>query len=130
MTDIPKGWTDDLSIVLPSGVTLDEVVEVVLRSEALKKPYEGIVAELVELGLSENDAQLAHDRSLGGLVRAATSSPATAEWQDKDPVAWTSYQRCLREPELIAAVRPQYARSPRPTQPFRTRRWWQFWRPR
>ena len=72
MTDIPEGWTDEMSIALPSGSSHDEVVDVLLRLEANKAAPETIGAELLRLGLTEEDALLAHDRTLGGLVRAAT----------------------------------------------------------
>jgi hypothetical protein len=130
MTEIPEGWTDDMSIVLPSGITLDKVVDVVLRSEANKEAHETIVAELVKMGLTEDDALLAHDRALGGLVRAATRNPMNAPPQDKDPIAWTSYQHCLRGPAMIAAIRPQYVRSSDPAPVLETPRWWQFWKRR
>jgi hypothetical protein len=106
---IPEGWTDDMSIQLPVGVTLDHVTDTILQGACAKKDFAAILAELVRLGLSEDDAVLAYDRVHGGLVRAATESPASAPGKDKDPLAWTSYQRCLREPSLIAAIRPELA---------------------
>jgi hypothetical protein len=111
MTHIPEGWTDDMSIVLPSGVTPDKVVDVVLRSEANREAYETIVAELVKMGLTEDDARLAHDRALGGLVRAATRNPMNAPLQDKDPIAWTSYQRSdFGDTKVVAALETAIAR--------------------
>jgi hypothetical protein len=49
----------------------------------------------------------AGDRTLGGLVRAATGNPAHCPSKEKDPVAWSSYQRCLRDPALIAVTRQE-----------------------
>ena len=104
---IPEGWTDDMSIGLPPAVTFEMVVEVILGGEAAKAPYEVTQARLLALGISEDDAHLAHDRALGGLVRAATCNPANEPSKERDPVAWASYQRCTREPALIAAIRPK-----------------------
>ena len=102
-------WTDDLTIHVCAPQTLEELVEFVLQAEVRKVPSDQTTAELVSrFGLSEEDAVLAWDRSLGGLVRAATSNPANCPFREKDPVAWISYQRCLREPALITAIRPQY----------------------
>jgi hypothetical protein len=33
--------------------------------------------------------------------------------KDKDPVAWFSYQKCLNQPDLIAAGYPKLAKPPR-----------------
>jgi hypothetical protein len=109
MAELPEGWTDDLTINVCLPRTLEELVEFVLQAEASRAPSDSTVAELVtRFGLSDEDAGLAWDRTLGGLVRAATGNPANCPVREKDPVAWISYQRCLREPALIAAIRPQY----------------------
>ena len=110
MSNISEGWTDDLTIQVAPGRTLDELVEFVLQAEARKVASASTVAELVtQFGLSQDDAELAWDRSLGGLVRAATGNPANCPDEQNDPVAWISYHRSLREPALIAAIRPRYA---------------------
>jgi hypothetical protein len=98
-----------MSIQLPVGVTLDDVTDTILQGECAKKDFAAILAELLRLGLSEDAAALAYDRVHGGLVHAATENPANAPAKDKDPLAWASYQRCLREPALIAAIRPELA---------------------
>jgi hypothetical protein len=109
MSELPEGWTDDLRIHVCPLQTLEELVEFVLQAEVRKAPSDSTTADLVtKFRLSEEDARLAWDRALGGLVRAATGNPANCPVREKDPVAWISYQRCLREPALIAAIRPQY----------------------
>jgi hypothetical protein len=109
MAEIPEGWTDDLTIHVCPPQTLEELVEFVLQAEARKAPSDETAADLVtRFGLPEEDAGLAWDRALGGLVRAATGNPTNCPSREKDPVAWISYRRCLQEPALIAAIRPQY----------------------
>ena len=109
MAKVPEGWTDDLTIHICPPQTLEELVEFVLQAEVRKVPSDATNAELVtRFGLSEEDAGLAWDRALGGLVRVATGNLANCPVREKDPVAWISYHRCLREPALIAAIRPQY----------------------
>jgi hypothetical protein len=128
MGEIPEGFTDDMSIALPPGRSAEDVVDLILRAEAQKMPYETTLSELIAFGLSEDDAMLAHDRALGGLVRAATRNPRNEPPKEKDPIAWTSYQRCLREPALIAAIRPQYVAQQDGAKLTAKRRWWQFWK--
>jgi hypothetical protein len=108
---IPEGWTDDMSIRLPPAVTVEMVVDLILQREAANVHYDVTQAELVAMGLLEEDAQLAHDRALGGLVRAATGNLQNEPSAEKDPVAWVSFHRCSRAPALIAAIRPALARS-------------------
>jgi hypothetical protein len=107
---LPEGWTDDLRIPLPPGRTVAEVVEFVLQA-ILRGTSDPDTEQLLEAEflLSADDASLARDRTLGGLVRAATRNPQNCPPQDKDPVAWESYQRGTRDPSLIARIYPQYA---------------------
>ncbi|GAA1892795.1 hypothetical protein [Asanoa iriomotensis] len=104
-------WTDDLSIALPSGRTVAELVDVTLSLMLRKAAEEEVEAVLgAEFGLSADDAELAHDRTGGGLVRASSGIAENCPPADKDPVAWESFQRGLRDPSLIARVYPEFAR--------------------
>jgi len=107
---IPVGWTADLSITLPPTLTIDRIVDVVFRAERDKIPRRATVAELVALGLTEDDAHLAFDRALGGIVRAAARHPSNVPARDKDPVAWASYERCMSEPNLPESTRPRFGK--------------------
>lgn len=110
MTELPEGWTDDMTIPLPPGRTTAEVVEFVLQLALRGTPdreTERLLA--AEFLLSADDAALARDRSFGGLVRAATGNPANCPAKDKDPVAWESFQRGSRDPTLVARIYPKFA---------------------
>jgi hypothetical protein len=104
------GWTDDLSIPLPEGRTVADLVDVTL-SLMLRNASEEEVAGVLgaEFGLSADDAEFACERTGGGLVRAATRNPQNCPPADKDPVAWESFQRGVRDPSLIARIYPAFA---------------------
>ena len=91
-------------------------MDYVLDATGRKDTPEAIASRLIsDFGLSEADAELAIDRALGGVVRAATGNPENCPKREKDPVAWTSYQKCLKRPDLIARVYPKFevaARKP------------------
>ena len=107
---IPGGWTDDMTLVVPEGRTLDELVESVFRAAVSGENRPVIVHRIVtDFGITQADAELALDRVCGGAVRAATGQKVNRPRRDKDPVAWISYQRCLKHPELIASLYPQFA---------------------
>lgn len=65
-----------------------------------------------EFRLTPADAELALDRTYGGVVRAATGKIANCPAKDKDPIAWVSFQKCLKQPDLIATIYPQSAKPP------------------
>ncbi len=121
MSTIPEGWTDDMTIPLPQGKSWDDVVDVVLASARRLAPYEETIADLLALGLSADDSALAYDRSLGGVVRAATGNPANEPSPEKDPMAHASWARCQRDPGIVTDLRPRQAPAPK-------RLWWQFWK--
>jgi hypothetical protein len=113
---IPDGWTDDMNIQIGPGHTLDQLVDSILHAAMRRDDASKTVAALVEdFGVSEEDAALALDRACGGVVRAATGNPHNCPDKDKDPIAWLSYHRCLREPNIIAAIYPQFASTNRAT---------------
>lgn len=106
---LPEGWTDDMNIQIPPGKTLDELVDRILEAAIRRDVMENVVSELVSpFGLSEEDATLAFDRACAGVVRAATGNPLNCPNREKDPIAWLVYQKCLKQPNIIAAVCPQF----------------------
>ena len=118
MADLPEGWTDDMNIAVGPGHTVDEIVDFVLQSTIQHDSPAVMIEHLCnEFALTQADAELALDRTYGGLVRAATDRAENCPVKERDPVAWVSYQRCLKEPDLIAAIRPEYAKPVRKS-------WW------
>lgn len=111
MTDIPDGWTDDMTFPLPEGVTVEKIVDYVLASAAGGEPHESRVRELRSWGLAADDAELACDRALGGAFRAGTTSPENEPSAEKDPIAHVSYHHCRANPRLISTLFPKQAQS-------------------
>jgi hypothetical protein len=103
-------WTDDLTVPLPPGRTVAELVDVAVRAASDATPGVDVVRLLAsEFALSLDDANFAYDRFCGGLVRAATRNPLNCPPSDKDPVAYESFHRGMADPSLIARVYPQFA---------------------
>ena len=112
MNKVPEGWTDDMTVVVPTGRALNDIVDYVLQAKIRHETPSNMARHLVdEFGLTQSDAELALDRTCGGVVRAATGHRGNCPPKDKDPLAWLSFQRCLKQPELIGAIYPQFARS-------------------
>lgn len=123
LSNLPEGWTDDMNIALAPGRSLEELVDWVLECNVRRDKPTVIVQQLIEkFGLTQADAELALDRACGGVVRAATGRADNCPPKDKDPVAWLSYQKCLKRPDLIAAIYPKFAKPPR-------KHWWQRFLP-
>src|SRR5215510_7225640 len=107
MNKLPEGWTDDMTIAVPTGRSLDDVVDYCLQATIRKETTEKMFQHLTtEFGLTQRDAELALDRTCGGVVRAATGPQDNCPAREKDPMAWLSFQRCLKQPELIGAIYP------------------------
>lgn len=118
MNNVPEGWTDDMTIVVPTGRRIDDIVDYVLQATIRRETPSNTVRHLIqEFGLTQSDAQLALDRTCGGVVRAATGRQENCPAKEKDPLAWLSFQRCMKHPELIGAIYPQFVK---PTQ----KPWW------
>lgn len=129
---IPDRWTDDMNIVLPAGLTVEHVVDTVLRAAMRRESYESIIEALVVDGISASDAALAWDRVHGGVVRAATGNPTNCPDRSKDPLAWTSFHRAMGDTTIIHALYPYSATTTSPAVAVPsariTKRWWRFWR--
>jgi hypothetical protein len=96
-------WTDDLSVRVARGETLDSLVDYLIESEREGVPWPAIREVLTErFALSFDDARLVVDRVFGGRTRAATTHPANEPDRIKDPVAWISYRRARGEPTNVA----------------------------
>jgi hypothetical protein len=111
---LPEGWTDDMTVPLPSGRTAADVVEFVLQAGLAGTPDDETERRLMaEFGFSPDDAALARDRAYGGLVRAATRNQANCPSRTNDPLAWESFQRAMRDRSLVVRIYPQFAESSR-----------------
>ena len=122
MSAIPDGWTDDMTIPLPPGQTVEAIGQFVIQREIFKSSGDDTVQALVaSFGITSDDAALVYDRVLGGVVRAATGNVSNRPDAAKDPFAYFSFERARRDHGIIAAIRPEYAEAPK-------RSWWQFWR--
>lgn len=92
----PDGWTDDLSVRLKGGRTVEAFVDYILAANQRGRRHEALIADLVTaFGLSNEDAELSVDRVGGGIVRAATGSRGNCPNRAKDPIAWASFQRAI-----------------------------------
>lgn len=107
---IPEGWTDDLTIPLPGGRTVDELADFVIQRALQGVPDQENERQMIEeFHLTASDAALVRDRVFGGIVRAATRNIANQPIQAKDPFAFASFQRASNDPSIIASIYPQYA---------------------
>jgi hypothetical protein len=107
---IPEGWTGDFNVPGATDAELQRAVELVLQDGTARVPVEQTLLRLItELRFSEEWAHLACDRIYGGLVRAATGNVANCPDKQKDPLAWISFHRCLNDPSIIVAIRPEWA---------------------
>ena len=100
-------WTDDCSVALPTGRSVDDVVNLVLACKRKQLSYGVTIAELTAFGLSVEDAEVAIDRVCGGLFRAAVNPCKRNEpSRRKDPLAHASYHRARADPSLTELAVP------------------------
>ena len=103
-----------MNIAVTDDRTLEQLVDYVLECTIRRDAPTTIVQNLSErFGLTQADAELALDRACGGVVRAATGRAENSPAKDKDPVALFSYQACTKQPDLIAAIDPKFAKPTR-----------------
>ena len=127
MTDIPEGWTDDMNIPLPEGLTAAKIAEFVVSSAAAGESHEARIEKLRSLGLTPDDAELACDRALGGAFRAGTISPENEPSAENDRIAYSSYHQCRADRALISAIFPEEFPAVDSDRPEVRRSWWKFW---
>jgi len=99
-------WTDDMTVRLARGTTARALV-VFLRAADEGTHRRDVLAVLTErFALPFDDARLAMDRVMGGVVRAASGNPANEPDPVKDPLAWMSYRLELGLPVDDDALAP------------------------
>jgi len=110
ISTLPEGWTDDMTIPLPPGRSVGELVDFVIQCGIQGVPDDETERQLVEkFALTEEDAALARDRTYGGIVRAATRNIVNRPDPRKDPLAYASFERASADPAIIKSIYPQYA---------------------
>jgi len=86
MNKLPEGWTDDMTIAVPTGCSLDDIVDYVLQATIRRETPTSMVRHLTtEFGLTQGDAEVALDRTCGGVVRAATGRHENCPPREKGP---------------------------------------------
>lgn len=86
-------WTDDLTVRLARGTSARDLVLYVRAADERGTRRREVLGVLTErFALPFDDARLAMDRVMGGVVRAATGNSENEPDPVKDPLAWTSYR--------------------------------------
>lgn len=97
-----------MNISLPADRTEAQVVDFVLARAEAGIAGEALVAALQdEFKVTVGDAELAVDRTYGGLVRAFTRNPANRPDRSVDPLAWISFERATSDPSIITSLLPE-----------------------
>jgi hypothetical protein len=111
---LPYGMIDDLTVSLPPGRTLEELVDRIIQNTLAGVPDSETDQHLKSrFRLSPEKARLARERTLGGILRAARNSQHLPD-QVKDPVAWVSFQRAIADPSIVTRISDMWAKSPEP----------------
>ncbi|MCI1188296.1 hypothetical protein MON38_12770 [Hymenobacter sp. DH14] len=114
MSEIPEGWTDDMTVPLPPNQTVGAIADFVIQQALQGTPDDENESELISVfGFSFDDAALIRDRVFGGIMRAATGNEANRPDSEKDPFAHTSFELALQNSAIIAGIYPQFAPKPK-----------------
>jgi len=90
---IPEGYTDDMSFPIGNGKSEDDVARCILDAFQEKLNFEVIFEKIMEeFCLTDGDADLAIDRTMGGIVCALTANERNESDSEKDPLAWRSFK--------------------------------------
>lgn len=97
----PNGWTSDMTIVLGNG-TVGELVDFIIETGLAGADPQQTCGEIqARFRISPEDAELAMDRTYGGIVRAKTKNPLNRPDPETDPIAFESYERARRDETII-----------------------------
>ena len=121
MSEIPEGWTDDMTVPLLPNHTVDRIIDFVIQ-QALQGTSDAETENklMAAFGFSSEESALVRDRVFGGIVRATTANKSNRPDSKKDPFAYASFNLALRNPSMIASLYPQFVQS-------KKRPWWKFW---
>jgi hypothetical protein len=94
-----------MNIVLGTG-TIVELVDFIIRA-TLSRDATAQIRDAIQtrFQISSEDADLALDRTFGGIVRASTENPRNRPDPETDPIAFESYERARRDQTIIRLVR-------------------------
>ena len=87
--DAPK--PKPIRIDLPEGIAHDQLAKLGINHLAQDNPFDGLVAQFQELGLSPENADLAAERIAAGMTRALMFGDKTRPDPDHDPLATAAF---------------------------------------
>lgn len=123
MSNIPEGWTDDLSIQIPTNTSIEKLTKFVIEEAFKGQNSETIANELIsKYEIPTEDAYLILDRVFGGITRAATNNSLNRPNPNKDPFANSSYEMAINDKEIISFFFPSSKQKIQKTP------WWKFWK--
>ena len=113
MMALPPGFTDDMRINLPQGLTYETLASFVIENALRSVPDDETERQLVaQFALSSDNAAFVRDRVFGGVFRAAMRLAGNRHNDpspEKDPLAFAGFQRVMSEPTIASKVYPQFA---------------------
>lgn len=86
-----------MTIVLGTGTVVELVDFIINAGLAGVDPQQTCGEIQTRFRISPEDAELAMDRTYGGIVRAKTKNPLNRPDHDTDPIAFESYERARRD---------------------------------
>ena len=109
----PAGFTDDMRIALPEGLTHEKLAAVVIGNALRSVPDDQTERQLVQdYALTSDDAAHVRDRVFGGVLRAVLALAGNRlnhPSAEKDPLAFAGFNRVMSEPEIACRIYPQFA---------------------
>jgi hypothetical protein len=110
---ISPGFTDDMRIELPEGLTHEKLAVVVIENALRSVPDDETERQLIQdYSLSSDDAAHVRDRVFGGVFRAVLALAGNKHNDpiaEKDPLAFAGFKRVMSEPEIARRIYPQFA---------------------
>lgn len=97
-----------MTIVLGSGTVVELVDFIIKAGLAGADPQQTFGEIQMRFRISPEDAELAMDRTYGGIVRAKTKSPNNRPDRETDPIAFESYDRARRDETIIQRLEESF----------------------
>lgn len=90
-----------MTIVLGTGTVVELVDFIIKAGLAGVDPQQTFDEIQTQFRISPEDAELAMDRSYGGIARAKTKNPLNRPDPEADPIAFASYERARHDETII-----------------------------